>query len=110
MAATEPVFQYMADALGLSMRHERLQLAVMNGTEPGPRTIAAFEQDLRGRAVKALPYNSQTQQALALRMREIALEAGIPVVTITKTLPPGRSYVEWMLAQLDALDGALGGR
>jgi zinc/manganese transport system substrate-binding protein len=110
VTATEPVFQYMADALGLSMRNERFQLAVMNGTEPGARTIAAFETSLRGRTVKALLYNVQTGEALAQRMRQVADEARVPVVTINETLPPGMTYVPWMLSQLDALDRALAAR
>ncbi len=110
VTATEPVFEYMADALGLVMRNSRFQLAVMNGTEPGARTIAAFERDLRNRSVKALLYNTQTGEALAGRMRDIAHEAGIPVVAMTETLPPGKTYEQWMLSQLDALDRALSGR
>jgi zinc/manganese transport system substrate-binding protein len=110
VTATEPVFQYMADALGLAMRNERFQMAVMNGTEPGARTVAAFETSLRSRVVKALLFNAQTGEALAERMRRIAHEAGVPVVTITETLPPGTTYVQWMLAQLDALDRVLAAR
>jgi len=37
VTATERVFGYMADALGLKMRNQRFQLAVMNNTERGPR-------------------------------------------------------------------------
>ena len=110
VTATEPVFDYMAQALGLRMRNGRFQLAVMNGTEPGAAAIAAFEKDLRTRAVKVLLYNTQTTQALAERMRTIAKEAGLPVVSITETAPPGQSYQAWMLAQLDELDRALGTR
>jgi zinc/manganese transport system substrate-binding protein len=110
VTATEPLFDYMADALGLAMRHTGFQLAVMNGTEPGAKTVAAFEKDLRGHAVKVLLYNAQTGQALTERMRRVASEAGVPVVTITETLPPGKTYVEWMLSQLDALDSALARR
>jgi len=35
VTATEPVFGPMARALGLTMRNERFQLAMMNDTEPG---------------------------------------------------------------------------
>jgi zinc/manganese transport system substrate-binding protein len=110
VTATEPVFDYMADALGLTMRNGRFQLAVMNGTEPSAASIAAFEKDLRTRSVKVLLYNTQTGQALAERMRAIANDAGVPVVAITETEPEGKSYQEWMASQLDALDRALGSR
>jgi zinc/manganese transport system substrate-binding protein len=110
VTATEPVFDYMAEALGLVMRNGRFQLAVMNGTEPGAGAIAAFENDLRTRAVKVLLYNKQTTQALAERMRNLALASGVPVVTITETEPAGLGYPEWMLLQLDALERALSER
>jgi zinc/manganese transport system substrate-binding protein len=110
VTATEPLFDYMAASLGLTMRNGRFQLAVMNGTEPSAAAIAVFEKDLRTRAVKVLLFNTQTSQALADRMRTIATEVGVPVVAITETEPEGPRYQEWMLRQLDALDRALGSR
>jgi len=110
VTATEPLFDYMADALGLVMRNDRFQRAVMNGTEPGASAIAAFEHDLRSHEVKVLLYNRQTSQALAERMRRVAEEAGVPVVSISETEPPGVGYTAWMLGQLDQLDRALGAR
>jgi zinc/manganese transport system substrate-binding protein len=110
VTATEPVFGYMADALGLEMRNGRFQLAVMNGTEPSARDIAAFENDLRSRSVKVLLYNIQTRNALAERMRTVAAQAGVPVVGVSETPAPGSAYPQWMAAQLDALARALGER
>jgi zinc/manganese transport system substrate-binding protein len=110
VTATEPVFEYMAQALGLSMRNRRFQLAVMNGTEPSAREIAAFEDDLRGRSVEVLIFNRQTGGRLAERMRRIADTSGIAVVGIAETQPPGSTYQAWMTAQIDALDRALAAR
>jgi zinc/manganese transport system substrate-binding protein len=107
VTATEPVFGYMAEALGLEMRNRRFQLAVMNDTEPSAGDIAAFEQDLRTREVKLLIYNRQTSDALTRRMREIAQQSGVPVVGVTETEPAGKDYQEWMRSQLDAIDRAL---
>jgi zinc/manganese transport system substrate-binding protein len=107
VTATEPVFGYMADALGLDMRSPRFQLAVMNDTEPSAADVAAFEEDLRSRTVRLLIYNSQTSDALTRRMREIANHAGVPVVGVTETEPKGKDYQEWMRSQLDAIDRAL---
>jgi zinc/manganese transport system substrate-binding protein len=108
VTATEPVFGYMAAALGLEMRNNRFQLAIMNDTEPGAAQIAAFETDLRSHAVKVLLYNRQTGGALTERMRRIARAAGVPVVGVSETEPQGERYQQWMLSQLDALDRALG--
>jgi zinc/manganese transport system substrate-binding protein len=107
VTATEPVFGYMAAALGLDMRNAGFQLAVMNDTEPSADAVAAFEKDLRARTVKVLLYNSQTSQALTRRMQKIATQAGVPVVGVTETEPRGKDYQEWMLSQLNALDRAL---
>jgi len=107
VTATEPVFEYMADALGLSMRNRRFQLAVMNETEPSAKEIAAFEGDLRTRAVRALIFNMQTGGALPDRMRKIAVASHVAVVGVTETEPPATNYQGWMQAQIDALERAL---
>ena len=62
VTATEPVFGYMAMALGLKMRNERFQLAAMNNTEPRASDVAAFENDLRKHLVQLLLYNSQASE------------------------------------------------
>lgn len=107
VTATEPVFGYMASALGLKMRNERFQLAVMNSTEPRASDVAAFEGDLRKHLVRVFIYNSQASDPAAKRLLDIATKAGIPVIGVTETEPAGQTYQTWMTAQLDALDAAL---
>ena len=107
VTATEPVFGLLAEALGLTMRNERFQLAVMNDTEPRASDVAAMEADLRGHKVGALLYNAQVTDASTQRLLGIAHDAGVPVVGVTETLPPGTHYVSWMLDQLTALATAL---
>jgi zinc/manganese transport system substrate-binding protein len=107
VTATEPVFGYMAAALGLHMRDQRFQLAVMNSTEPRASDVAAFENDLRTHKVKALIYNSQATDSAAQRLLRIAQASRVPVVGVTETEPAGKTYQAWMLEQLNALDAAL---
>ncbi len=107
VAATEPVFELMADALGLQVKHGRFALAVMNDAEPRPSDVAAFEADLRARRLRALIYNSQTTGPAASRLLTIARVSGVPVVGVTESQPGGTTYVSWMLGQLEALDRAL---
>jgi zinc/manganese transport system substrate-binding protein len=109
VTATEPVFGYMAAAIGVNMRNEDFQLAIMNNSEPSPSQIAAFEKDLRARTVKVLLYNNQASEETTKKMRAIAKDAGVPVVGISETEPPGTTFQEWMLSQLNALEAALGG-
>jgi len=110
ITATEPVAGYMADAITLKMRNQRFQLAIMNNTEPSASEIAAFQKDLKSRAVKVLLYNSQTSEELTERMRAIAKEAGVPIVGVTETEPEGKKYQDWMLSELGALETGLSGK
>jgi len=107
VTATEPVFGPMTEALGLIMRNQRFQLAMMNDTEPSARDVAAFEKDLRERKVKVLIYNSQVSEKLTERLRDIADKAKVPVVGVTETMPQNVSFEDWVLGELDALDKAL---
>jgi zinc/manganese transport system substrate-binding protein len=107
VTATEPVFGYMASALGLKMLSQRFQLAVMNDTEPSARDVAAFERDLRDHAVRVLIYNRQTTSGPTRRMLDLAERSGVPVVGVTETEPAGKTYQQWMLDQLDSLNTAL---
>ena len=109
VAATEPVFGLMADALGLTMRNQKFQRALMNETEPSARDIAAFESDLKNQKVAVLIYNKQVSEKLAERLLTIARTAKVPVVPVTETQPADVSFEDWMLGQLDALDKALTG-
>ncbi len=107
VTATEPVFGYMATALGFKMRNERFQLAVMNNTEPAASDVAAFENDLKMKRVKLFFYNSQASDSAAQRLLKIAQENQIPVVGVTETQPAGKTFQQWMEGELDAVEKAL---
>ena len=107
MAASEPVFGLMAEALGLKMLGEDFQHAIMNETEPSARAIAEVEDDLRSGRAKVLFYNSQVVDPLTERLLAVAKEAGVPVVAVTESMPKGKTYIGWMLDQLDATAKAL---
>jgi zinc/manganese transport system substrate-binding protein len=109
VTATEPVFGYMAAALGFKMRNERFQLATMNDTEPAASVVAAFENDLKNKRVKLFFYNSQATNAAAKRLLEMAKANGIAVVGVTETQPAGKSFQDWMLDELGEVQKALAG-
>jgi zinc/manganese transport system substrate-binding protein len=110
VAATEPVFSYMANAIGLIVRNERFQMAVMNDTEPAAHDVAAFEDDLKNANVDVLLYNRQVTGPLPDRLIDVAREANVPVVGVTETEPANTGYVDWMLGQLGELERALQNR
>ncbi len=105
--ATEPVFGYMFDALGMTVRNASFQLAVMNNTEPSASDVAAFENDLKTHQVKLLVYNSQASDPVAVRMEKLAKASHVAVVGATETEPAGKTYQAWMTSELDAVDRAL---
>jgi zinc/manganese transport system substrate-binding protein len=107
VTATEPVFGYLFDALGMEVRNHAFQLAVMNNTEPSASDIAAFENDLKTHRVKLLIYNSQASDPIADRMQKIAKGAGVPVVGATETKPADEGYQSWMISELGAVERAL---
>lgn len=107
VTATEPVFGVMLDALGMSVRNQSFQIAVMNNTEPSASDIAAFENDLKTHRVRLLIYNSQATDPTAERMEKIARASQIPVVGAAETEPTGMDYQSWMMSELDTVDRAL---
>jgi zinc/manganese transport system substrate-binding protein len=109
VTATEPVFGYMAAALHLTMLDRSFQLAVMNNTEPSASDVAAFERDVETHNVRLMFYNKQATDNLVQHMVELAHQSHVPVVGVTETAPPGLSYQNWMLTQLDATEKALAG-
>jgi len=107
ITATEPVFSYLAGAIGLTARNERFQMAVMKDTEPAARDLAAIESDLKKRNVKVLLYNKQVTSNLTGRLIDVARSANVPVVGITETEPADTCFADWMLSELDDLEQAL---
>jgi zinc/manganese transport system substrate-binding protein len=109
VAASEPVFGYQAKLIGLDVHNEKYALAVMNNAEPTPSEVAAFENDLKGRRVKAMLYNAQASEPAVAKLVQMAKDNGIPVVGVSETEPANLTYQDWMLGQLNALDHALSG-
>jgi zinc/manganese transport system substrate-binding protein len=109
-AATETVFDYQAQALGLvNKTPEGYQRASANESDPSPADIDAFRTALAGRHIDVLVYNTQTQGSIPDQIRSAAQQAGVPVVNVTETVPPGQTSFEgWQYTQLVALGKALG--
>lgn len=109
VAFTEPVADYLTDAIGLTVLTPKgFQEAVEQGVEPSPADVAAARDLLTGKKVKVLLYNSQVTSPLTQGIQDLAKKNGVPVVGVAETIPPGfRTFQEWMLAQLKELEQAL---
>jgi ABC-type Zn uptake system ZnuABC Zn-binding protein ZnuA len=111
VTATEPVFGYMSDALGFKMLNYDFQVKIMNDAEPTADQTAAFEKSLTTKTARILFYNSQVTDPTTDRLQKLAQKSGIAVVGVTETQPPDqKSYVEWMLHELNGVQAALGAK
>ncbi|MBP0580819.1 zinc ABC transporter substrate-binding protein [Labrys sp. LIt4] len=109
VTATEPVFGYMADALGLKMLNQDFQTAIMNDSEPSPSQVAAFENSLKDGSAKILFYNNQVTDETTKRLLQIAKDHKVAVVGVTETMPAGTAIQAWFDGQLGQVDLALSG-
>ena len=108
VAATEPVFGYMLAAMGLDVKEQAFQLAVMNDTEPAISDVAIFEKDIKTKAVELLVFNGQVKSPLSEKMLALARTNAIPVVEVTETEPPATQYQRWISNEVEATAKALG--
>ncbi|GAA3026101.1 metal ABC transporter solute-binding protein, Zn/Mn family [Actinokineospora globicatena] len=107
--STEPVAAYLLRTAGLDdVTPAEFAEAVEEESDPSAAAVADAEALVTGKQVVALVYNSQTEIPVTKRLKEQAGAAGVPVVGVTETLPPGvTGYLDWMTKQVDALAGAV---
>ncbi|MFI0348430.1 MAG: metal ABC transporter solute-binding protein, Zn/Mn family [Chthoniobacterales bacterium] len=108
VTATEPIFAYMARALGLEMLNSDYQVAMMNGTEPSFQQTAEFQNSVTDKRVKILFYNNQVLTPSTERMQALAQKNNIPIVGLSEMQPASaKNYQEWMMSELARLEAAL---
>ncbi len=107
VTATEPVFGYMSDALGLKMYGQDFQWKIMNDSEPTPKMVANYEGLLTGKQVKVLFYNSQVSDSLTKNMQDLARKNNIAIVGVTETMPQNTTVNQWLTNEITATAQAL---
>ena len=109
--ATEPLWNYQAQACGLRMLDAEgdFQKATQAGNDPPASAAAHFRDQLNSRAAHALIVNSQAESPISGQMQALAHASQIPVVAMSETEPPKTTYQQWMTGQLQAVLQALGG-
>ncbi len=110
VTATEPVFGYMAQALGFKMLNYPFQVATMNNAEPSPSEVIAFEKSLTDGQAKILFYNAQVTDKTTERLLAIAKAHKVIVVGVTETMPKGVTIQSWFSGQLAEIKKDLAGR
>lgn len=105
--ATEPIFGYMTQALGLNMRGLDVQWKIMNDTEPSPKMLAQYTTLITSHQVKILFYNQQVVNSVTKNILDLALKNKIAVVGVTETLPDNTSINQWLSAAINLTATAL---
>ncbi len=108
VVATEPVAHYLVIAAGLTDKTPQgFTGAVEQDTDPAPIDVAAMLDLIAGRQVDAVLINPQTATAVTKKIQAAADSAGVPIVTITETLPAGTDYLAWQRDTASRLAAAL---
>ncbi|MGV0993505.1 MAG: metal ABC transporter solute-binding protein, Zn/Mn family [Mycobacterium sp.] len=109
VVSTEPVAHYLLLAAGVEDKTPQgFSNAVEQDTDPAPADIAAMLDLITSHQVSALVFNDQTVTGATRQIRDAAQTAGVPVVTVTETLPEGSDYLRWQADAVDRLTAALG--
>jgi zinc/manganese transport system substrate-binding protein len=109
VAVTEPVADYLLQALGLKILTPfSFQLDIMSGTDPSPELVAQQNAFFTKHLIKVFAYNQQVISPTTTSILTLAKKTNIPVVGVYETMPtPGYNYQSWMLAETHALELAL---
>jgi zinc/manganese transport system substrate-binding protein len=109
VGATESIFVYMANALGLNLiSPPDFMDAVAEGNDPPASSVVTFEQQIRQKQITVLVYNVQTVTNITNTIKQLAAQQNIPIVGVSETIqPPDASFQEWQVAQLLVLQNAL---
>ena len=105
---TETIYLYQAVPLGLNVLTPfEFQKAMAEGNEPPADTVVTAENQITQHQIKVLIYNVQTVTPSTTKLENDARAQNIPVVPVSETMPPGKTYQTWMLGQLNVLEQAL---
>ncbi|WP_273705396.1 metal ABC transporter solute-binding protein [Leuconostoc mesenteroides] len=104
VAQTEPVFEYMLDALGYKIMDTDFSEAIEKGNDPSPATLAALKSAITNHKIAFFVNNTQTSSSTVSNLIDLAKKNDIPVVNVTETIPNGENYVSWKLKELKAIE------
>lgn len=110
VATTEPIADYMLEAAGIeNLTPFSMQADVMNGTDLPPQDVTLQNGLFSGHKVRVFVHNQQVSSPITEAFVKAAKAAGVPVVGVYETMPvPGYYYQTWMLAEVKAIERAVG--
>ena len=108
VAAIEPLPGYLLGSMAIAdVTPAVFSEAVEEGSEISPAALREMLKLIEDGNVAAVIANDQTAGAETDAVIAAAERAGLPVVTVSETLPDGLGYVDWMSANIDELASAL---
>lgn len=110
VVATEPLPHYLLEATELeNVTPEDFMEASEQGQDPPAAVVQETLELIQGPdKIKALLLNAQTAMPSSVRLEAAAKNNGVPEVALAETLSePGQGYVDWIRAQITALQDAL---
>lgn len=110
VAVSEPVFDYMLNALNFTVTNPKFAKAVEEETDPAPADLARLTDDIKNKKIRFFVRNVQTESPQVKNVAELAQANQIPIIEVTETQPAGKTYVEWMTGQLSQVEKAAGGK
>jgi zinc/manganese transport system substrate-binding protein len=107
--ATEPVPLPLLEGLGIEDRTPVEFLAAIEDERDVPPAVLAATLDLLASGeVDLVAFNEQTVDATSTRVLEQAESSGVPIVNFSELPPEGTGYLQWMDANLTAIEEAAG--
>ena len=109
VGATESIFVYMANYLGLDLiSPPDFMEAIAESNDPPADSVVTFEQQIEQKQISVLVFNVQTVTPITDHLKALAAAQGIPLVSVSETIqPPDASFQDWQLGQLYELQNAL---
>ena len=105
---TETIFLYQTKPMGLHVLTPfGFEKAIAEGNDPSAADVAEANRQVDKKEIRILIYNSQAATPITKHLLDAARARGIPVVPVSETMPPGDTYQSWMMAELQAVEGAL---
>ncbi|CAK1246672.1 ABC-type Zn uptake system ZnuABC [Fructobacillus cardui] len=97
---TEPVYEYMLNALGANVVGTDFAEAIEEGNDPSPAVLTDIQNKIKSHELAFLVYNTQTTGGTVDKIVKLAKDNNIPIVKVTETSPEKTSYVDWKLSEL----------
>ena len=108
-AMTEPLAYYLLTDAGLSdATPAGFSAAMEAGEDVSPLLLKRLTDGLQHGDYALLALNTQTSGAQTDKVRSVAEAAGVPVLSMTETLPEGQNYISWMESNVHELEVSLG--